>query len=111
MGQQGKQLGQVRPSGTVAVPIYNMLPGVSVRAVGLMVSNTTGSVTTFGFYHDDDGRVFDQSTALAHDTPIQANESVFFEGQFMGDNLNGSFGVASGTADAICFTLYGYEVT
>jgi hypothetical protein len=29
----------------------------------------------------------------------------------LGDNPSGSFGVASGVANALNFTLYGYEVT
>lgn len=111
MGQQRKQLGQVRPSGTSPVAIYSPPVGVMVTATCLVVSNTTGSATTFGFYHDRDGATFDQSTALAHGTAIQANETVQMEGQYSSADHEGGFGVASGVGSALTFTLYGYEET
>ena len=111
MGRQRKQLGQVRPGGASAVGLYSPPAGVRATATCLVVANTTGSATTFGFYHDDDGATFDQSTALAHGTAIQANETVQFEGQYSGDNPAGWFGVASGVGSALTFTLYGYEET
>jgi hypothetical protein len=66
---------------------------------------------TFSLYHDDDGAVFDLSTVLVSDAQIRANSTVLIEGAFSADNQLGNFGVESGVADALTFTVYGTEQT
>jgi hypothetical protein len=55
--------------------------------------------------------VFDLSTVLVSDAQIRANSTVLIEGAFSSDNQLGNFGVESGVADALTFTVYGMEQT
>ena len=111
MSIQEKQLGQLRPANATAASIYS--PGASTTwiAKSIWICNTSGSSCTYRIFHDEDGTTYDETTALAWDAPLAANETVVITGLLSGYTNAGNVGVRSSVANAITFTLYGAEIS
>jgi len=109
----GKILGQSRPTNTSAASIYSPDTAIKVANIsGILIANVTALVATFRIFMDNDGTTFDETTAIFFDTPIAANSTILVEFDAKPLTLNSSsanVGVASGTASAITFTVYGEE--
>ena len=107
-----KQLAQSRPAGTAAVSIYS--PGANVEAAfRILVCNNTNAPAKYSIFVDDDGTTYDESTALAFEQEIGANETVSFPpstDKIAMNNEAGNLAVQTDVGDAITFTVNGDEV-
>jgi|2_EtaG_2_1085320.scaffolds.fasta_scaffold45206_2 hypothetical protein len=111
-----KQLGQSRPANTTAVSIYSPGADIEARIYLIIITNTTGSDTTFRIFHDEDGTTYNETTALYFDQTITANNSAILifdntgqDGIAM-ETAAGNLAVRTGTNDALTFTVYGSEL-
>jgi hypothetical protein len=105
---RGQQLAQSRPSDTAAVSLYKPEKLHWVEVQKLVVCNTSALATTFRVMHDDNGTTYDKTTSLFWDIPIDPGETVTItENYWMDGATAGNFAVASGTGNALTFTLYG----
>lgn len=111
MAIQEKQLGQSRPTNTTATSIYSPGSGVTGVAKVLVICNTSSAVAKYRLFHDDSGTTYDETTALAWDTPVQPGETKEFDSFMPGNDSSGNYAVRSDTANALTFTLYGAEIT
>ena len=109
----GKILGQTRPSSTTAESIYSPDEKTKIARInGLLIVNTTAVPTTFRIFADNDGAVFDEDSALFFDNPLPGSTTVELSFDALPLTLNNSaanIGVATGTANAVTFTLFGEE--
>jgi hypothetical protein len=106
-------LGQSRPANTTAVTIYSPTVNVVGYVQRIHVCNTTGTAATCRLFLDNDGNTYDETTALEFDKLIGANNSLEFDygekGLPMSDDA-GNLAVRTGTASALTFTAWGYEI-
>jgi hypothetical protein len=105
----GSLLAQSRPANTTAATAFTATQNTEI--VRIVVCNTTGSATTYGLYHDNDGSTYDQTTALRYAKAIAANdvdEITCNPGAGYSIAKNGTLGVQTGTASALTFSIYGY---
>lgn len=106
-------LGQLRPANTTAVTIYSPAVNVIGYVTYVHVCNTTGTAATFRLFVHNTGTTYDETTALEFDKSCPANNSVAFDYGEKGLPLNddtGNFAVRTGTANALTFTVWGYEL-
>ena len=61
---QEKQIAQIRPSGTAAVPAYSPAVGVTGIIKSVTVCNVNAGTIKFSIFLDDGGATFNESTAL-----------------------------------------------
>ncbi len=105
-------LGQARPANGTAVSIYGPADRTKALIFGINIANTTSSSATYRLFIDEDGTTYDQSTALAYDVSIAANNQVLLEYR---DGLPienpGNLAIRVGTNSALTFTAYGSEVS
>lgn len=106
-----KQLGQLRPANTTAATIATLAASTQWVNVAVKVCNLTGSAATYRIFHDDNGAVYDETSALAYDIAIAANSTADFAINVCGSTATGTIGVRTGTASALNFTAYGLEKT
>ncbi len=106
---QANQLAQLRPTPTTPVLAYTASVDTEITLV--VICNTTAADANFSVYHDDDGTIFDDDTALYKLQLVPARDTIEIELSHAGAGISvasgGSIAVASDTADAINFTLYG----
>ncbi len=100
-------LAQSRPSGTGAVTGYTKPTKDVPTIVGIGVCNTTASAVQYSIYICKNGATYDQTTAIAYSTNINANDSLFVEFPFTLDTTSGSIGIQSSTGNALNFTIIG----
>lgn len=105
-----KQLAQVRPANTTAVSAYSPSEGVTAIIKWIEICNTSGSSADFRLFHDDDGTTYDETTALAWDEPVAADDSYGVE-VYYPVKSTGNFAVRTDTNSALTFTLYGEEIS
>lgn len=107
------QLGQARPANTTAVSLYSPAVNVVGFIQRIHICNQTGSAATCRVFLDNDGTTYDETTALEFDKSIGANNSLEFDygeqGMPMSDD-SGNLAVRTGTASALTFTAWGYEL-
>lgn len=105
----GEQLAQRRDNDTTAHSAFTATLRTEVTRI--VVCNTTGTAATASVFHDDDGAVFDQTTALRYAQSVPANTSIEILTGGPGGGItvkpSGQIGVQSGTANALTFTIYG----
>ena len=111
MAMYNTQLGQSRPSGTTAASIYSPAASTQTIVSHVIIANTSGAAATFRLFHDDDGTTYDETTALAWDVAIAADETVTFDTAIAMADSSGNLAVRTDTADALTFTAYGMELT
>lgn len=107
----GSQLFQLRPDGTTAVTAYAGGGNLRAEFKRIVVCNTSGANRTFRLCHDDDGGVFDESTALEWDRTVEAHQALTLTseepyGGFV-VSKNGTLGVRSDATSGLTFTGYG----
>ena len=110
MAFQEKQLGQARENSTNAVSVYSPTSGTTVIK-SIFLANTSGADATFRLFVDDDGTTYDQSTAIAYDVDILADQMVEIDCFIAMNNTSGNFAYRSSVANAITITLFGAEIT
>ena len=110
VGEVGKQLGQLRPANTNAASLYGPPENKGVIVDKIVVCNVTANTPTFRVFHDEDGTTYDQTTALAYDEALPANQRLVIDGPFYMRNTNGNLAVRSSANDEITFTAYGREL-
>jgi len=111
MAFQEKQLAQARENSTNAVSVYS--PGASTTAIikTIFLANTSGANATFRLFCDDNGTTYDQSTALAYDVELLADEFMELDVFIAMNDSTGNFAYRSSVANAITITLFGAEIT
>ena len=113
MTRRDSILGQSRPANTTAVSIYSPALNVIGFITWIHVCNTTGTAATFRLFVHNTGTTYDESTALEFDKSCPANNSTAInfgeKGLPMLDDV-GNFAVRTGTASALTFTVWGYDM-
>lgn len=104
-----KILGQLRPGNTTAASLFSPTLGREYRIDAIYVCNTTANTPTYRIFFDDDGSTYDQTTAIAYDVAMTANQSVRVEGPFYMNNEDGNIGVRTSADNEITFTCWGEE--
>jgi len=105
-----QMLGQLRPANTTAAALYTKSQDSKVWLDQLFICNTTGSTATYRVFVDEDGSTYDETTALYWDVDLVTKLSVVIDLHAYLDTESGSIGVATGTNDALTFTLFGEEL-
>lgn len=102
-----KQLGQLAPANTTAVSIFNPSETDRYTVKSIVICNTTGSAATYRIFHDEDGTTYTAATALAYDVSLPANSTTIFEIDIYLNTKDSNLAIATGTNDALTFTVYG----
>ncbi len=102
-----KQLAQNNPAAATSVELYAPASGLGARNLRIFVCETGGADSVFTIYHDVDGAVRDETTAIIEGT-VPANSYVELPLRIEMSNTNHGLGVVSVTGD-VNFTLYGEE--
>lgn len=102
-----QQLAQSRPSGTTAASVYSPASGEEVVIHNVIICNTSGASAKYRLFLDDDGTTYDESTALAWDVSVGADEVGIFEVKLCMNDANGNLAVRTDTASALTFTVNG----
>jgi len=103
------QLAQSRPGDTSTHTLYAKPTNSQVYITSILIANVTSSSATYSVFWDADGTTYTNDTALAYNVTLAANGIASLEF----DNplplvVSGSFGIQSGTASAITYTLAGF---
>ena len=99
------QLAQVRENSTNAVSIYSPAANETVQAF-VKITNVTAVDINVRVFHDNDGTIYDETTALFWDTTIPSGMTLEIDHIFMNDS-NGNLAYRSSTANALIATVYG----
>ncbi len=112
MAITSKQLGQLRPANTTAASLYSPGAGVITRVMTLLICETAGAIAEFRVFVDDNGSVYDETTALFWNFVIAANGTIRLRDLdiFMNDST-GNLGVRTDTNNALTFTAFGIEIS
>ena len=111
MGFTEKQLSQLRENSTNAARIYSPpISGIGIIK-SITLANTSGAAAIFSLFLDDDGTTYDETTALAWNVAIEADEMIQLDGYYPMNDSDGNFAYKSSVANAITITLFGAEVT
>lgn len=104
-----KQLGQLRPANTTAASLFSPTRGHEYRIDVIYVTETAGNTPTYRIFFDDNGTTYDQTTAIAYNLALSANESKRVEGPFYMNDEDGNLAVRTSAANEITFTAFGEE--
>lgn len=109
---QEQQMGQVRPPGA-ATPVSLYSPGASETGVivQIMICNNSGASASYSLYHDDDGTTYDETTQIANEIVLAANDFVIISCKIMANDATGNIACESSVANALTFTAYGHVIT
>ncbi len=110
MALQEKQLAQTRENSTNAVSVYS--PGANITAIirSIIVANTSGSTAKVRIFIDGNGTTYDESTAIAWDIVIPADNIYVDDGFHAMNDSNGNLAYRSDTANALTITVEGAEI-
>ena len=111
MALQEKQLGQLRPANDTAATLYSPGDNVTTIVTNIWVCNTTGNTPTYRLFVDDNGTTYDQTTALAYDVALAANESKRIPCYIAMNDTTGNLAVRTSAASEITFSCWGVEIT
>ena len=108
---QEKQLGQARPANTTAVSIYS--PGASTTGIikNIDICNVSGASAKFRIFLDNDGTIYNETTAMFWDIQVDINDTVQIDLHTGMNNSSGNLAVRTDTASALTFTISGVEIT
>ncbi len=105
----GSLLNQVRPADALVNNVFTATLNTEIMLI--VVTNTSGAAASFNFFHDNDGVVFDATTALYWNVPAPIDGPVLFQAQAEGSgiqlNKGASIAVQSTVASALTFSIYG----
>lgn len=103
------QLAQQRLTTSATTTLFTALAQTEITRI--VICNTDSALHTWRFCHDDDGVVFDDTTALYYDQTISALTTISIVSEIPGGGITlrrgGSIGVKNDTANRITITLYG----
>uniref|UniRef100_A0A6M3IL05 Uncharacterized protein n=1 Tax=viral metagenome TaxID=1070528 RepID=A0A6M3IL05_9ZZZZ len=102
-------LAQLRPSTTDATGIYSPATNVIGVIKVIAICNVTAVATTYRLFLDIASNDYGEATALGYDHDIAANKTVLWE-VYLPMKSASNFAVQTGTAGALTFTIFGYEV-
>lgn len=100
-------LAQSRPGTTGNTTAYTKPAGKAVTVHAINICNTTNAAVTYRLFVCTNGTTYDQTTALAYDATLGANQTQQWDLPFTLDTTSGTVGVQSSTGSAINFTLIG----
>jgi len=104
------QLGQARPTTTEAESIYSPSAGYCAEVSSLAICNNSDQAAEYSLFHDNDGAVFSEETALFFEIELPAKTTVWLvDIKILMGNASGNLGVKSSVSQAITFTAYGEE--
>lgn len=107
-----KQLGQLKPANTTAASVYS--PAVTVTSAiikTVMIVNVTNLTAAYSIFQDDNGTTYDESTALAWKVQLDGNSHVQLDGFYPMNNASGNLAVQTDSANYLCFTCWGAEIS
>ena len=110
MAFQEKLLAQKRENTTGAVSVFSPEAGVTAVIKTIMIANTSGAAATVRVFIDDDGSIFDESTALIWDKSIATGDFLQITGFFAMDDSTGNLGYRSSVANSLVITVFGAEI-
>jgi hypothetical protein len=102
-----KQMGQLRPANTTAASLFSPTRGYEYRIDVIYVCETAGATPTYRIFFDDNGTTYDQTTAIAYDLALTANQSKRVEGPFYMNDESGNLAVRTSAGSQITFTAFG----
>lgn len=104
-----RQLGQVTPSGTSAVVLFQPTKNAPYKIHSIMISNHGAGTVKVSLYHDVDGSTYDNTTDLFTEISILTKGHLLYEPlKGISDYRQaGSVGIKTDTADDVTFTAYG----
>ena len=103
-------LGQRRDNDTSTHTIYSPAgTGILANNLRMIVTNTTGSASTYSIMFDPAGADADEDVAIAWEVPIGANSRTVIPLPPM-NSPAGTISVKNTIANSITYTLYGAEV-
>lgn len=105
-----KQLAQLRPSTTDAESLYSPSENREFSMRVINVCNVGATQAKVSVYHDKDGAVYDETTALVWQYTLLPSDIFQVEIDLSGDQASSNIGVQTSVADALNFTAYGEEV-
>ena len=111
MGQQEKQLGQVKIAvGGTPEALYS--PGASTTGIvtNIIVCEEAGVAATFSLYVDADGSAALAANTIFKDVALVANETIILQVNLPFDAATGTLSCEGSTTDVI-FTASGLEIT
>lgn len=112
MAITGSQLGQLRPAVTTPVSIYSPAVDIETQLTHMIIANATFFPAKFSLYHDDDGTVYTVDTVLYPAITVNQQNAITLPlAKVFMNNSAGNLAVQTDTADALTFTLYGFEKT
>lgn len=109
-----RQLGQVRPVDSTPISIFQPrqyrsgLAGAEI--ISVVIVNTSASTANFSMFLDDDGTVYDESTALFWEVPVGASSTIPIDVNLKMNNSEGNLAVKSSAGNALTFTIFGSEL-
>ena len=111
MALQEKQLGQLRPADTTAATLYSPADNTTTIITNIWVCNTTANTPTYRLFVDDNSTTYDQTTAIAYDVAMTANQSVRIPCYIAMNNSSGNLAVRTSANSEITFTAFGMEIS
>ena len=107
-----KQLGQKRENSTIAVLVYSPGHGRTGKVTSITFCNTSSASARAYLFIDNDGEVYDESTALFWNIRVDGNSTVQFTNQkgFILNGSNASLAYKTSIANAITITVDGEEI-
>ena len=103
-----KPVHQSRPSGTLAVTLYQPAAGVTddLRIRIVRNSGVTGSAT-FNLYHDIDGTTFDADSEIT--PPLTLSDGDQYTEERVSADENGAIGFKTSVANALTITIWSLQ--
>lgn len=110
MAESLKLLGQQRPASTAVAALYAVPASTQVVVSSIIVCNTTAATATFRIFHSPTGGTAGSvENALFYDAPVAANATVVLQ---VGLTFRqGNVSIATGTASALTFSMFGQEIS
>ena len=108
---QEKQLGQSRPSGTVAASIYSPPADTTAIIKTIIIANVGSGSVDASLFCDDDGTTYDESTAIYWEVSIANGNTTIINTYICMDDASGNFAIQSSIGNDLTFTIFGVEIT
>lgn len=109
--ESGEILAQARENSTSAVSLFSPSDGKQYFLNELKVCNVSGAAVNYRIFLDADGTTYDQTTALYYDIQLQAGQTDEIVLNLPLYSSSGNLAIYNSVANAINFTLHGYEIT
>lgn len=105
-----KPLAQLRPTTTGIETLYELTGQEFAVAKQLEICSVVAGNVTFSVYYDIDGTTFDDTNCILKDQVIRGKETIALDNKWWPlREPNSGFGVEISSADAVVFTLTGFD--